>query len=192
MDAEPRARWTATLVDWLTWSQDAILDALAHSDPEVIRTRPGGTAPSVGFHAWHIGRWADRHQAALPGWLDFGPDAPEIWVADRLAAQWGFAGIGLGRYGGIGAGLDDVASAALPLPGPDVITRYVERSFGALITGLRRIDDDALLERTVVDLRGESGPFSEVLLGLLSHTDRHLGMIEATRGMLGERGTATE
>jgi hypothetical protein len=56
---------------------------------------------------------------------------------------------------------------------------------------LARIDDDAILERTVVDLYGDDTTIGDVILNHLSHADRHLGMIEALRGVLGERGTAT-
>jgi hypothetical protein len=46
-------------------------------------------------------------------------------------------------------------------------------------------------DRRVVDLHGDEEPLSEVILGLLSHTARHLGMIEGLRGVAGDRGTAT-
>ena len=57
--------------------------------------------------------------------------------------------------------------------------------------GSPALDDDRVLERRVVDLYGDTETIGDVILNHLSHADRHLGMIEALRGVLGERGTAT-
>jgi hypothetical protein len=56
---------------------------------------------------------------------------------------------------------------------------------------LGTIEDDPVLERIVVDLYGDETEIGEAILNHLSHADRHLGMIEAVRGVVGERGTAT-
>ena len=50
------------------------------SEPQLI-WRPGPHAPSIGFHLWHMARWADRLQATLPTMaLAQSSDAmPEIW-----------------------------------------------------------------------------------------------------------------
>jgi hypothetical protein len=110
---------------------------------------------------------------------------------ERTDRTLGLAGLDLGEFGGTGAGLDDAASAALTLPEVDKISEYLAGAFQALESALARIDDDAILERTVVDLYGDETTIGEVLMNHLSHADRHLGMIEALRGVLGERGTAT-
>jgi hypothetical protein len=182
--------WAVRMAEWIEWSQDAVLESMAATDPALVGRRPAATAPSIGFHAWHLARWADRHGVALAGWVDPTQPAPdEIWVAQNVAASWGFGSLELGEYG-IGAGLDDDASAALPLPGPDEIGAYAKVSFDGLVAAIGGLDD-AILERQVVDLYGDDETMASVLLNLLSHTDRHLGMIEGIRGVLGEHGTAT-
>ena len=103
----------------------------------------------------------------------------------------GPGGLRTRRLRGDRAGLDDSASAALPLPDVDQVLDYVSGTFRALEAVLARIDDDAILERPVVDLYGDESTIGDVILNHLSHADRHLGMIEALRGVLGERGTAT-
>ena len=52
--------------------------------------------------------------------------------------------------------------------------------------------EDRHLEQTLVDPYGDETEVAEMLLNHLSHADRHLGMIEALRGVLGEQGTATQ
>ena len=185
--------WVAYLAEWLAWSQGNVLDALALVDEERARSRPAATAPSIAFHAWHLARWADRHAAALPRWLaghdDQPPPGDEIWVREGLGAAWGFDLAGLGDYQ-IGAGLDDAASAALPLPALAELRPYVAAAFAALEATVPTIAPSQLA-LTVTDLYGDRTTVAEVVGGVISHTDRHLGMIEALRGVLGERGTAT-
>lgn len=192
-DAGHDVDWTAYLAEWLAWSQRNVLDALALVDDERARTRPGATAPSIAFHAWHLARWADRHAVAVPRWLaghaDEPPPADEIWVREGLGTAWGFDLKGLGDYQ-IGAGLDDAASAALPLPALPELRPYVEAAFAAREAAVGTIAPTRLA-LPVTDLYGDRTTVAEVVGGVISHTDRHLGMIEALRGVLGERGTAT-
>ncbi|MCI0584313.1 MAG: DinB family protein [Chloroflexi bacterium] len=183
--------WSDRLAGWIAWNHEEMERSIRAVAPEAIHVRPSRTAPSIGFHAWHMGRWVDRNNVALASWLD--PERPEseIWIARDVAARWGLAGVRLGDFGGTGAGLDDDESAALPLPPVGDLLEYVLATYRAFEATLARLDDDAILDRTVVDLYGDENQISEVLLNHLSHADRHLGMIEAIRGVLGERGTAT-
>ena len=56
---------------------------------------------------------------------------------------------------------------------------------------MRGIDDDGTLDLVVVDLYGERSTIADAIADATSHSDRHLGMIEALRGVLGDRGTVT-
>lgn len=183
--------WADRLAEWIAWNHQEVEESVRRVAPELAHVRPSPSAPSVAFHAWHIGRWVDRNAEAISGWLDPTALSEEVWIAQGLAERWGLAGAALGDFGGTGAGLDDSASAALALPDVDKVLDYVIAASRALEAVLARIDDDAILERTVVDLYGDDATIGEVILDHLSHADRHLGMIEALRGVLGERGTAT-
>jgi len=89
-------------------------------------------------------------------------------------------------------GLDDDASAALPLPAKDTVVSYAHEAFDAAEHLLRDIDDDELFlpsgdfydegEWVVLDHFGWH----------VTHASRHLGMIEALKGVLGVEGTATD
>jgi hypothetical protein len=183
--------WAERALGWIAWVHEEIERSVRETAPHLRSVRPAATAPSIAFQAWHIARWADIHTPAVALWLD--PDASdqEAWSARGLVERWGLAGVDLGGYGGTGEGLDDAASAALPLPTDDRLLDYLSGAFRGLQAVIARIDDDALLERSVTDLYGDEAPIGEVLLNHLSHADRHLGMIEALRGVVGERGTAT-
>jgi hypothetical protein len=115
---------------------------------------------------------------------------PDIWTTDDVARRWTLAEVDLGGYGGAGVGLDDAASAAVHLPDAPDVMAYVTVAFRGLEGVVASFDDEAL-GRAVTDVYGDESTIADAILGHHSHADRHLGMIEALRGVLGERGTAT-
>lgn len=142
---------------------------------------PGPTAPPITFHLWHLARWADRWAEAL--------GAPsQVWTRRGLASAWAFpAELGGGETG---MHLPDEEAVDLPFPGRDELSAYLAESFAHLEEALGRLTDADLL-REEDDLLGVRAPLGESLLRQLSHASRHLGMIEALRGVRGSHGTAT-
>jgi hypothetical protein len=67
----------------------------------------------------------------------------------------------------------------------------MEAAFGAFEGRVRAIPDDAALDISIVDLYGEESTIADAIADATSHADRHLGMIEALRGVLGDHGTVT-
>jgi hypothetical protein len=164
--ARDERRWTHNQVLVLT-------DALTE---EQVLWRPGDLAPSIGFHVWHLARWADYDAHRFDS-------SPEVWLAKGLAEAWGFPAE-LGEASA-GTGLDDDASARLPLPGKGPMLEYARAAFADL---------DQSLERMMIEAsrRGGAGNDAvELVVTYATHDNRHLGMIEALRGLLGLQGTAT-
>ena len=180
------------LVARVEFIHGAFLESVEDLDEGSFLTRPGIKAPAVAFHLWHTARWADAFQARLGS---FAPelarfaDRKQIWEARDLASAWGFGGM-LGKEA-TGMGLDDDASSALPLPGKGEVVSYAGEAFAAAEDVFRGIDDDELL-LTSADFYGEGGWIVLDHFGWhLTHASRHLGMIEALKGVLGVEGTAT-
>jgi hypothetical protein len=154
---------------------------------------PGPAAPAIRFPLWHLARWADRVQAHLAGataelTVRLGA-AQEIWSVERLAAGWGLVADSLG-FGESGMGLDDTASAALPLPGKAALLAYATRAFAAADRAVGVLDDTQFAT-PCRDLLGRETTVGGAVLNHLLHASRHLGMIEALCGVQGLRGTAT-
>ena len=194
MGAMARTRWVEFSAEWLDRSQQNLVTAVRATNPSVLRSRPAPRAPSIAFHAWHMARWADKNQSAMPAWLAGRAEdefAPEIWFQDDVVGRWGLSDVETGDFGGTGAGLDDDASAALPLPEASELLAYVEGAFGAFLARVEAMYDDALLDLGIIDLYGDKSTIGDAIASATSHTDRHLGMIEALRGVLGDRGTVT-
>ncbi|SRR5258706_452081 len=170
-----------------------LLEIGADLSEEQLRWSPGTRAPSIGFHIWHMARWADRLQATLPRMttaLAQGSESThELWEAEALAQRWGWSADAL-SYGQTGMEMSDEAAADLTLPPREVLFDYARRAFAAADRAVGAIEDQQLEQRGV-DIYEQENSVGYVLLVHLSHASRHLGMIECLRGVQGLRGTAT-
>lgn len=160
---------------------------------EQLSWRAGLHAPAIRFHLWHIARWADLVQANLPAMSPdlltrLGPGT-EIWEHERLAVAWGLAATDLG-FRATGMSLADEAAAALPLPPRAPLLDYATRAFAAVDRAVAAVDDD-LFVIAGRDLLDREATIGTAILNHLLHVGRHLGMVEALRGVQGLRGTAT-
>lgn len=181
------------LAERLAKTHGRLLEAAADLSEAQLHWWPGPHAPSAAFHLWHMARWADRVQATLPtmsaalaGRLGA---SGEIWEVQGLAAVWGWQGAQLG-YGQTGMELGDDMAAALQLPAGPALLAYARAAFAAADRASGALDD-GLLHEEGVDIYGKVSSVAYVLLVHLAHAARHLGMVEALRGVQGMRGTAT-
>ena len=182
----------AAVVTRLTKTHGYLLAAVEPLRDEQLRWSPGLSAPSIAFHLWHCARWADRLQAALPGLtpaLARLGSREEIWRERGLARAWGFPAGQLGTEE-TGWGMDEEHSALLPLPSRDLLLDYAQNAFAAANETVSAVTA-ADFSTPGVDLYGTPAIVGNVLLSHIGHTNRHLGMIEAMKGVQQMRGTAT-
>ena len=169
-----------------------LLGAVDDRDDAQLREQVAPSAPSIGFHLWHVARWADRVQAGLPAMhpdlaAALGP-IDQLWLSGGLARAWGFPVAVAADVTGMG--LDDDVSASLPLPTKAVLLDDARRCFTAADRAATAAAVEEIFAAPCTDLYGRTSPIGSVVIGHLSHAGRHLGMIEALRGLRG-RGTAT-
>jgi len=160
-----------------------IVRAVDDLNDEQVAWQPGGTAPSIGFHLWHSARWADSDREAITG-------QSQIWRKDGYAERWGLASASLLGEADTGTGLSDDQSAAIILPGKHELVSYVEASLAGLETMLDRLPPEQLVSLTA-PADGQQTSVQGLLFTILTHINRHLGMIEALKGLQGLKGTAT-
>ena len=161
-------RWTREVVADLTEGQ--------------LRWQPNPTAPAIRFHLFHIARWADvLHQMITEA-------EAQVWHAEGIAARWGLDPAALG-FGESGALIEDGVAMALPFPDRSALFAYCDRVIAAADRVLADIDDDAMAREMTYG--GRTSALGVLLADQLSHTARHLGMIECLRGVQGLRGTAS-
>lgn len=165
---------------------------------EQLRWRPGRST-SIAFNFWHIARWADHMRSVLPTITPAMrrrlPEAPEIWRAEQVAAKWGLPTGALG-YVETGMGMDEDASARLPLPDKGQLVGYAERVFAEAERAMAALRDEDLAQPAEFDPArvpwAKPADYRTVgnwVVAAISHDSRHLGMIEALQGAVDSRGT---
>ena len=103
-------------------TQEAILDLIDGLTDDQLAWSPNETTPSIGFHVWHLARWADYLQEMVHG------RGNQVWEREDLAARWDLATAGLG-YAQTGMGMDDSMANALCMPGKELLLDYALRAF---------------------------------------------------------------
>ena len=174
-------RRVAILANRIGITHRHLLEAASACTDEDTAWQPGPTSPSIAFHLWHTGRWADRWAEVISG-------NAQRWNREGLPTKWEFPAEQ--GTGGTGEELPDEDAARLPFPGRDQLTTYLRGAFSDLEQALGALDDESVV-RDADDLLGATAPLDDSLIRHLSHISRHLGMIEALRGLRGGHGTAT-
>jgi hypothetical protein len=146
-----------------------LIEAVSGLDEAQLHRRPGGTLPSIAFHLWHTARWADydAHEGVPERQLWSTAGYAERWRLERLERSDAETGTGL---------VDDDA-AALNLPAKSELLAYASAALGSF-------------EAWLVASAGDGAAVRAALVQH-SHVNRHLGMVEAIKGLQGLRGTAT-
>lgn len=185
-------------------THDRVIAVASDLSDDQLRRRLERTN-SIAFNVWHLARWADHLQSILststPPMRERLGERAEIWVAEGLARRWGFDTGALGAVE-TGMGMDEDASAELPLPAAGELLAYARRAFaaaGEMVDAVAAGGDAEMCLSVSIDPARipwvapseRQGTVFGWVMAYWEHDNRHLGMIEAIRGVLGVRGTAT-
>lgn len=195
-------------VMYVQWSHKSLLATTETLSVEQFVIQPSPTTPPIGWHLFHMARWADRLQA------NFGYDSSEsvggscypgeVWIRDGLAERWELEPKRLGFLEtGAGMKIEDAVNVAAV--GQPQLLDYATKVFtlaDQTIADLPRTElsqqRPSILPRFQRTLTGELTYTEEKTVDVaadivfhISHAGRHLGMIEALRGALGLHGTAS-
>ncbi|MCC6455810.1 MAG: DinB family protein [Caldilineaceae bacterium] len=185
-----------------------VLNAVVGLTTQQLDHRFGPTSPPLGWHLWHVARWADRLQASFTPRGDGNSAEPsdpnrDIWHIEGLAAQWKLDPAKLGVLETGPAMTHDDATALAVQINKIALLDYVRRSFSAVEQALATLSDADLQgartsikeyriqDNTVFEAPGEATTHLADILFHFSHTTRHLGMMEGLRGLLDMEGTIT-
>jgi hypothetical protein len=95
-------------------AHENLLDLIVNLTDEQIGWTPNETTPSVGFHVWHLARWADYLQEMING------RGSQLWEKEELAARWDMETASLG-YAQTGMSMDDKAAMTLQIPKKEML-----------------------------------------------------------------------
>lgn len=186
-----------------------ILQAAERLTEDELCQHFGATAPPIGWHLWHITRWTDRVQASLPRDESSASVPPDpnrgIWEREQIASAWKLDTASLGTLEE-GSGMNFEVAVALPRRiGRDALMTYATRVFTIADEALNQVNPEQFAEtrKSVMEYEYDTtsgkiwraeGKVTTLASDLgfhLSHTNRHLGMMEALGGLLTRKGTVT-
>jgi DinB family protein len=200
---ESEANMTASSANYVTHAyhrtHDRVLTLAEKMSDAQLAWQPTPTTLPIAFHLWHLARWADHLQAAMPGMTaELGRrlgSGAEKWEAHGLAGRWGFDSDTLG-HAETGMGMSDSVAVQLTFPAKDIVLDYVRQVFTAADRAMRAIDEQQFQaeEQPQPMTHGvweDGSTVGNAIIAHLTHDNRHLGMIECLYGLQVESGTAT-
>jgi hypothetical protein len=156
-------------------------------------------ALSIAFFLWHLARWADHLQAAVPGMTPelsrLLPPGRQIWEKDHIASQWGFSEGNTG-FGETGMEMDEAEAARLVFPPKEILLDYVRQAFSAAEQAVSAIDEVQFMaaeqpQPMTEGVWSPGGTVGSAVMSHLTHAARHLGMMECLLGLQTGSGTAS-
>jgi hypothetical protein len=169
-----------------------VLDVVGDLTPEQFECSVHSSVHSIGWQVWHIARWEDRFAEILldkfPNLVRADGKAGQVWIEDSLGESWGLP---VGKMGvrDTGTSMSDNAAEDVRLPGKAEVVDYARRVFERVDELARSLSDDVLLAVLPGDPDRDTTGDNVVIY--MEHVVRHLGTIEAMKGQLGMRGSAT-
>ena len=162
-----------------------LLELVATLTDEQIRWTPNATTPSIGFHVWHVARWADYLQEIING------RGNQFWETEGMATQWDMETDSLG-YAQTGMSMDDTTAVTLRMPKKETLLGYAQRALVAAQQAVASISDQDFY-KVYECFHGEDwhdGQIGPIISTWMTHDNRHLGMIECLVGVQGTYGSA--
>ncbi len=156
-------------------------------------------ALSLAFHLWHLGRWADHLQAAIPGMTvelsQHLPPGRQVWKKVKGAENWQHFTGALG-YAETGMEMDETAASQLKFPPKEILLDYVRQAFTAADTVVQAIDASQLQmeeqpQPITEGVWSPGGTVESAIMEHLIHDSRHLGMMECLLGLQTGAGSAS-
>jgi len=178
---------SASVVRYYGLTHERLLKVSADLSPAQFSWSAGTSLHSVAWQLWHSARWDDFFAAHLQQDFDRDPRT-EVWRRDELAQKWSFASGSIGRRDA-GTGMDDAAAENMRFPEQAAVIDYSRRAFDFALSAISAIVDDDLTVVAKDDPDGDT--YLDNILIYFEHLNRHLGMIEAIRGLQGLAGSAT-
>ena len=176
-----------SIVRFYKLTHDRLLKSAEETEAGDFTRSAGPSLHSVAWQLWHAARWDDVFGAYLHRAFDLDPSA-QVWDRNGLNARWGWVAGSMGRRD-TGTEMEDDAADHMPFPDKDAVIEYAREAFAFTIAGIEAIPPHRMTGVAKDD--AESDTYVDNILIYFEHLNRHLGMIEAIRGLLGGKGTAS-
>jgi hypothetical protein len=152
-----------------------------------LRWSAGPSLHSVAWQLWHCARWDDVFAAHFNADLGREPKG-QVWDRDSIAERWSLTPGSMGRRDA-GTGMSDADAEKVQFPSKGELIGYVRQVFAFADEVVAAMPDERMLAVATDDPDGDTNLDNALIY--LEHLTRHLGMIEAIRGLQGLSGSAT-
>jgi hypothetical protein len=180
MAANPRSLRDSLLRSFRL-AHERLLKAAGELSPEQFTWSAGPSLHSIAWQLWHAARWDDVFASYLHKALAQDPRT-QVWEREALADQWAMGSGSLGRRD-TGTEMSDEAAEAIRFPAQKEVVDYARLAFAYAEESITLVPDAQLLAAPKVDPDGDTKLDNALIY--LEHLSRHLGMIEAIRGLQG-------
>jgi hypothetical protein len=145
---------------------------------------------TIAFFLWHLGRWADHLQAAVPGMTpelsQRMPPGRQVWETQGFARAWGFDSSSMG-YAETGMHMDEAAAARLRFPSKEILLDYVRQAFAAAELAIQSIDEEQFSTKeqpqpVTEGIWEEGETVGRAIFAHLLHDHAHFGMMQILLG----------
>jgi len=176
-----------TLERFYRVTHERLLNAVRDLSPEQFAWSAGPSLHSAAWQLWHAARWDDVFAAHFH--KDFAREPfTEVWARESLADRWSMDAGSMGRRDS-GTEMSDEAAERMRFPDPNEVIAYARLAFAYAEGAIELMSDDALLAVAKDDRDGDTNLDNVVIY--FEHLNRHLGMIEAIKGLQGLTGSST-
>jgi hypothetical protein len=186
MAARPRSLGE-TLLRSYRLAHTRLLTAAEELSPEQLAWSAGPSLHSVAWQLWHAARWDDVFASYFHRALAQDPRA-QVWERESLADRWSLATGSMGLRD-TGTKMSDETAEGIRFPDQKEVVNYARLAFAYAEKAIGLISDDQLLAMAKVDPDGDTKLDNALIY--LEHLSRHLGMIEAIRGLQELAGSST-
>jgi hypothetical protein len=160
-------------------AHERLLTAGEVLSPEQFAWSAGPSLHSVAWQLWHAARWDDVFASYFHKALVKEPRS-QVWERESLADRWSLTSGSMGLRD-TGTKMSDEAADEVRFPHQKEVAGYARLAFAYAEEAITLISDDLLLAAPKVEPEGDT-KFDNALI-YLEHLSRHLGMIEAIRGL---------
>lgn len=168
-------------------AHERLLKSAEEVSPDQFAWSAGPSLHSVAWQLWHAARWDDVLASYFHRALAKDPRA-QVWERESLADRWSLPAGSMGRRD-TGTEMTDEAAEEIRFPDQKEVVGYARLAFAYAEEGIQLMPDALLLAVAKDDPDGDT-QLDNVLI-YLEHLSRHLGMIEAIRGLQGVTGSST-
>ena len=186
MAARPRSL-RDTLLRFYRLTHERLLKAAEDLTPDQFTWSAGPSLHSVAWQLWHAARWDDVLAAYFHKASARDPRT-QVWERESLADRWTLATGSMGLRD-TGTRMSDETAEEIHFPDKEDVVGYARLAFAYVEEAIELTPDDLLLVVAKDDPDGDT-TLDNVLI-YLEHLSRHLGMIEAIRGLQGLTGSST-